>query len=75
MTVTLVYQVGTYHSTSLLVNSKPPTPRIVSRGIALEGLCSVLAGIWGSGTGATTLTENVHTVNITKVASRRVVEI
>lgn len=75
MTVTLVYQVGTYHSTSLLVNSKPPTPRIVSRGIALEGFCSVLAGIWGCGTGSTTLTENVHTVNITKVASRRVVEV
>ncbi|KAB5547516.1 hypothetical protein DKX38_010922 [Salix brachista] len=73
--VASVDSVGTYHSTSLLVNSKPPTPRIVSRGIALEGFCSVLAGIWGSGTGATTLTENVHTVNITKVASRRVVEI
>ncbi|KAG5241094.1 hypothetical protein OIU76_024302 [Salix suchowensis] len=72
--VATVDSVGTYHSTSLLVNSKPPTPRIVSRGIALEGFCSVLAGIWGSGTGATTLTENVHTVNITKVASRRVVE-
>ncbi|KAJ6915803.1 hypothetical protein NC652_018456 [Populus alba x Populus x berolinensis] len=75
VTVTLVNQVGTYHSTSLLVNSKPPTPRIVSRGIALEGFCSVLAGIWGCGTGSTTLTENVHTVNITKVASRRVVEV
>uniref|UniRef100_A0A6N2LDK4 Nucleobase-ascorbate transporter 11 n=1 Tax=Salix viminalis TaxID=40686 RepID=A0A6N2LDK4_SALVM len=73
--VASVDSVGTYHSTSLLVNSKPPTPRVVSRGIALEGFCSVLAGIWGSGTGATTLTENVHTVNITKVASRRVVEI
>ncbi|XP_011021854.1 PREDICTED: nucleobase-ascorbate transporter 11 [Populus euphratica] len=73
--VASVDSVGTYHSTSLLVNSKPPTPRIVSRGIALEGFCSVLAGIWGCGTGSTTLTENVHTVNITKVASRRVVEI
>ncbi|KAL3583450.1 hypothetical protein D5086_014511 [Populus alba] len=73
--VASVDSVGTYHSTSLLVNSKPPTPRIVSRGIALEGFCSVLAGIWGCGTGSTTLTENVHTVNITKVASRRVVEV
>ncbi|CAK7339637.1 unnamed protein product [Dovyalis caffra] len=73
--VASVDSVGTYHSTSLLVNSRPPTPGIVSRGIALEGFCSLLAGLWGSGTGSTTLTENVHTVNITKVASRRAVEI
>ncbi|EEF28424.1 purine permease, putative [Ricinus communis] len=73
--VASVDSVGTYHSTSLLVNSKPPTPGIVSRGIAMEGFCSVLAGLWGSGTGSTTLTENVHTINITKVASRRAVVI
>ncbi|XP_010555413.1 PREDICTED: nucleobase-ascorbate transporter 11 [Tarenaya hassleriana] len=70
-----VDSVGTYHSTSKLVNVKPPTREIVSRGIALEGFCSLLAGMWGSGTGSTTLTENVHTINITKVASRRALEI
>ncbi|OAY35732.1 nucleobase-ascorbate transporter 11 isoform X2 [Manihot esculenta] len=69
--VASVDSVGTYHSTSLLVNTKPPTPGIVSRGIALEGFCSLLAGLWGSGTGSTTLTENVHTINITKVANQR----
>lgn len=41
----------------------------------MEGFCSILAGLWGSGTGSTTLTENVHTINITKVASRKVVEL
>uniref|UniRef100_A0A0R0IHN3 Nucleobase-ascorbate transporter 11 n=1 Tax=Glycine max TaxID=3847 RepID=A0A0R0IHN3_SOYBN len=65
--------VGTYRATSLQVNSRPPTPGVVSRGIALEGFCSILAGLWGSGTGATTLTENTHTIDITKVASRKVV--
>ncbi|KFK30412.1 hypothetical protein AALP_AA7G257500 [Arabis alpina] len=69
--VASVDSVGTYHSTSMLVNAKHPTRGIVSRGIALEGFCSLLAGIWGSGTGSTTLTENIHTINITKVASRR----
>lgn len=57
------------------INLQPPTPGIVSRGIALEGFCSILAGIWGSGTGSTTLTENVHTINITKVANRRAVQL
>ncbi|KAL4364291.1 hypothetical protein GQ457_04G034850 [Hibiscus cannabinus] len=71
--VASVDSVGTYHSASLLVSSKPPTPGVVSRGIALEGFCSLLAGLWGSGTGSTTLTENTHTINITKMASRRAV--
>ncbi|XP_065873461.1 nucleobase-ascorbate transporter 11 [Euphorbia lathyris] len=71
--VASVDSVGTYHTTSLLINSKPPTPGIVSRGIALEGFCSILAGLWGSGTGSSTLTENMHTINITKVASRKAV--
>ncbi|XVF61506.1 hypothetical protein PTKIN_Ptkin08bG0135300 [Pterospermum kingtungense] len=71
--VASVDSVGTYHSASLLVSSKPPTPGVVSRGIALEGFCSMLAGLWGSGTGSTTLTENTHTINTTKMASRRAV--
>ncbi|XP_050905347.1 nucleobase-ascorbate transporter 11 isoform X2 [Lathyrus oleraceus] len=73
--VASVDSVGTYRTVSLQVNSRPPTPGVVSRGIALEGFCSILAGLWGSGTGSTTLTENVHTINITKVASRKVVEL
>ncbi|KAK7252441.1 hypothetical protein RIF29_36376 [Crotalaria pallida] len=70
-----VDSVGTYHTASLQVNLRPPTPGVVSRGIALEGFCSILAGLWGSGTGSTTLTENMYTIDATKVASRRVVEL
>ncbi|XP_057752151.1 nucleobase-ascorbate transporter 11-like [Arachis stenosperma] len=73
--VASVDSVGTYHMLSVRANLKPPSSGIVSRGIALEGLCSILAGLWGSGTGSTTLTENVHTIETTKVASRRVVEL
>ncbi|EXC35470.1 Nucleobase-ascorbate transporter 11 [Morus notabilis] len=73
--VASVDSIGTYHTTSVLINLKPPTPGIVSRGIAMEGFCSILAGLWGSGTGSTTLTENLHTIEVTKVASRRAVEL
>jgi len=68
-------QVGSYHASSLLAASRPPTPGVVSRGIGLEGLCSVLAGLWGTGTGSTTITENVHTIAVTKMGSRRAVEL
>ncbi|KAJ1401770.1 Xanthine/uracil/vitamin C permease [Sesbania bispinosa] len=37
-------KVGSYHASSLLVASRPPTRGVLSRGIGLEGLSSVLAG-------------------------------
>ena len=40
----------------------------------MEGVTSFLAGLWGTGAGATTLTENVHTIAVTKMGSRRAVE-
>ncbi|XP_074276031.1 nucleobase-ascorbate transporter 12 [Silene latifolia] len=70
-----VDSIGSYHASSLLVASRPPTPGVLSRGIGMEGLCSVLAGIWGTGTGSTTLTENVHTIAVTKMGSRRAIEL
>ncbi|KAL4556807.1 hypothetical protein LXL04_034970 [Taraxacum kok-saghyz] len=73
--VASVDSVGTYYSVSMRINAKAPTRGIVSRGIGLEGFCSILAGLWGSGAGSTTLTENTHTITITKVASRRAVEL
>ncbi|KAK4440639.1 Nucleobase-ascorbate transporter 12 [Sesamum alatum] len=73
--ISSVDSVGSYHASSLLVASRPPTPGVLSRGIGLEGLSSILAGLWGTGTGSTTLTENVHTVAVTKMGSRRAVEL
>ncbi|XP_010680358.1 nucleobase-ascorbate transporter 11 isoform X2 [Beta vulgaris subsp. vulgaris] len=70
-----IYAVATYYNTSLRVNSKPPTPGIVARGIGMEGFCSLLAGLWGTGTGSATLTENMHTISITEVANRRGVQL
>ncbi|KAM0935553.1 putative xanthine/uracil/vitamin C permease [Dioscorea sansibarensis] len=66
-----VDSVGTYHASSLLVNLRPPTPGVVSRGIGLEGISSILAGLWGTGIGSTTLTENMHTLQVTKMGGGR----
>ncbi|MCO5550931.1 hypothetical protein L7F22_004425 [Adiantum nelumboides] len=73
--IACVDSVGSYHASSMLVASRAPTPGIVSRGIGMEGVTSALAGLWGIGTGATTLTENVHTIAVTKMGSRRSVEL
>ncbi|XP_020693856.2 nucleobase-ascorbate transporter 11 isoform X1 [Dendrobium catenatum] len=69
--VASVDSIGSYHATSLLINLRPPTPGVVSRGIGLEGLSGILAGLWGTGTSSSTLTENIHTLDATKMASRK----
>ncbi|CAL9065700.1 nucleobase-ascorbate transporter 12-like isoform X2 [Musa acuminata AAA Group] len=73
--IATVDSVGTYHASSLLVASRPPTAGVLSRGIGMEGISSILAGLWGTGVGSTTLTENVHTIAVTKMGSRRAVEL
>jgi len=68
-----VDSVGSYHASSLFVATRPPTSGVVSRGIGVEGVSTVLAGLWGTGVGSSTITENVHTIAVTKMGSRRAV--
>ncbi|WVZ68114.1 hypothetical protein U9M48_017095 [Paspalum notatum var. saurae] len=68
-----VDSVGSYHASSLFVATRPPTSGVVSRGIGFEGVSTVLAGLWGTGVGSSTVTENVHTIAVTKMGSRRAV--
>uniref|UniRef100_A0ACD5VVA4 Uncharacterized protein n=1 Tax=Avena sativa TaxID=4498 RepID=A0ACD5VVA4_AVESA len=68
-----VDSVGSYHASSLFVATRPPTAGIVSRGIGVEGVSTVLAGLWGTGVGSATITENVHTIAVTKMGSRKAV--
>lgn len=68
-----VDSVGSYHASSLFVATRPPTSGVVSRGIGIEGVSTVLAGLWGTGVGSATITENVHTIAVTKMGSRRAV--
>ncbi|CAN6218855.1 unnamed protein product [Urochloa humidicola] len=73
--VASVDSLSSYHAASLLVNLSPPTRGVVSRGIGLEGISTFIAGLWGTGTGSTTLTENIHTLETTKMGSRRALQL
>jgi hypothetical protein len=39
----------------------------MNRGIAIEGLGCILAGLWGSGNGTTSYSENIGAIGVTKV--------
>ncbi|KAG2645421.1 hypothetical protein PVAP13_2KG442000 [Panicum virgatum] len=73
--VASVDSLSSYHAASLLVNLSPPTRGVVSRGIGLEGISTFIAGVWGTGTGSTTLTENIYTLETTKMANRRALQL
>ena len=45
---------------------------MINRGITIEGFGVLLAGLFGTGTGITSFSENIAIVGITRVASRRV---
>ena len=39
----------------------------INRGIAMEGLGCILAGMWGTGNGTTSYSENIGAIGVTKV--------
>lgn len=39
----------------------------MNRGIAIEGIGCMLAGLWGSGSGTTSYSENIGAIGVTKV--------
>lgn len=53
---------------NFIISGAPPPPvHAINRGIATEGLGTILAGLWGSGNGTNTFGENVGAIGVTKV--------
>lgn len=69
-----VESISYYPTTSRMCGAPPPPVHAINRGIAIEGLGTMLAGLWGSGNGTNTFGENVGTIGVTKVGSRRVIQ-
>ncbi|XP_060574040.1 solute carrier family 23 member 2-like [Ruditapes philippinarum] len=71
----MIESIGDYYACARLAGAPPPPLHAVNRGVFTEGVACVLAGIWGSGNGTTSYAENIGVIGITKVGSRRVVQI
>jgi solute carrier family 23 (nucleobase transporter), member 1 len=63
---------GDYHAISRIVGAPDPSTKTINRGIGAEGIGCFIAGLFG-GFSATSYSENIGLVGITKVASRIVV--
>ncbi|KAK7586119.1 hypothetical protein V9T40_003995 [Parthenolecanium corni] len=70
-----VESLGYYPTVAKMCGGPPPSIHVINRGVGTEGLGTVLAGIWGCGNGTNTFGENVGTIGVTKVGSRRVIQV
>ncbi|MCA8955982.1 MAG: purine/pyrimidine permease [Planctomycetes bacterium] len=70
----IVESVGDYHACARMAGAPPPTARDIDRGIGMEGIGCLVAGLFGTGNGTTSYSENIGAIGLTKVGSRRVVQ-
>ncbi|KAH0934692.1 hypothetical protein HID58_011809 [Brassica napus] len=73
--VSMVESTGAYMAASRLAIATPPPAYVLSRGIGWQGIGVLLDGLFGTGTGSTVLVENVGLLGLTRVGSRRVVQV
>ncbi|GFO34290.1 solute carrier family 23 member 1 [Plakobranchus ocellatus] len=69
----IMESIGDYYACARLSGAPPPPPSAVNRGIAMEGIGCLLVGLFGTGNGTTSYSQNVGAIGTTKVGSRRVV--
>ncbi|KAJ4842900.1 N-terminal acetyltransferase [Turnera subulata] len=71
----MLQSTGAYKAASRLAIATPPPAYVLSRGIGWQGIGILLDGLFGTGTGSTVSVENVGLLGLTRVGSRRVVQL
>ncbi|KAI6688184.1 hypothetical protein NL676_025012 [Syzygium grande] len=66
---------GAFFAAARLAGATPPPAHVLSRSIGLHGIGLLLEGIFGSVVGTTASVENVGLLGLTRIGSRRVVQI
>ncbi|KAL7117121.1 hypothetical protein ACP275_03G051800 [Erythranthe tilingii] len=66
---------GTFYAAARLAGATSPPGHVLSRSIGLQGIGQLLEGIFGAAAGTTASVENVGLLGLTRVGSRRVVQI
>ncbi|ERN14427.1 hypothetical protein AMTRI_Chr13g91170 [Amborella trichopoda] len=64
-----------YYAASRLAGATPPPPHVLSRSIGWQGIGMLLNGIFGAAVGPSVSVENVGLLGVTRLGSRRVVQI
>ena len=70
----MVESVGDYYACARLAGAPVPDAKTVNKGIGMEGVGCFVAGVFGTGNGTTSYSENIGAIGLTRVGSRRVVQ-
>ncbi|XP_057420043.1 nucleobase-ascorbate transporter 6-like [Lotus japonicus] len=73
--VALVESTGAFIAVSRYASATPIPPSVLSRGVGWQGVGILLSGIFGTGNGSSVSVENAGLLALTRVGSRRVVQI
>ncbi|XP_041013551.1 nucleobase-ascorbate transporter 7-like [Juglans microcarpa x Juglans regia] len=73
--VALVESTGAFFAVSRYASATPLPPSILSRGVGWQGVGILFSGIFGTGNGSSVSVENAGLLALTRVGSRRVVQI
>jgi uracil-xanthine permease len=69
----MIESIGDYYACARISGAPVPTGKMISKGLGAEGLGCFIAGILQTGNGTTTYSENIGSIGLTRVASRRVI--
>ncbi|MCP4804018.1 MAG: xanthine permease [Proteobacteria bacterium] len=70
----MVESIGDYYACARMSGAPVPTKKVVNKGILFEGIGCLIAGIFGTGNGTTSYSENIGAIGLTRVGARRVVQ-
>ncbi|CAK8682676.1 unnamed protein product [Clavelina lepadiformis] len=70
-----IESIGDYYACARLSGAPNPPQHAINRGIFVEGIGCILAGVIGTGTATTSFSENIGAIGITRVGSRRVLQV
>ncbi|KAF2535976.1 hypothetical protein F2Q68_00021056 [Brassica cretica] len=73
--VALVESTGAFIAVSRYASATMPPPSVISRGVGWQGVAILISGLFGTGIGSSVSVENAGLLALTKVGSRRVVQI
>ena len=63
----IMESIGDYFAAARLAHAPLPPPHALNRGVAFEGISSVISGIVGAGHATTSYSNNIGVIAITKV--------
>ena len=64
----MLESIGDYYACAKISGAPPPPKHAINRGLAMEGFGCLLTGLWGTGCGTTSFSDNIAALGITRVS-------